>query len=96
MPAFASSGGWLISFSLGRTHVSTAQYSNELVLPLRDRFEDRGIGRWLDDRHWRLGGQPGTASRDDGDDAAEPPGFTLRGGTNEILRGAIARGLGLR
>lgn len=24
------------------------------------------------------------------------PGFTLRGGTNEILRGAIARGLGLR
>jgi hypothetical protein len=23
------------------------------------------------------------------------PGFTLRGGTNEILRGAIARGLGL-
>ena len=24
------------------------------------------------------------------------PGFTLRGGTNEILRGMIARGLGLR
>ena len=24
------------------------------------------------------------------------PGFTLRGGTNEILRGVIARGLGLR
>ena len=24
------------------------------------------------------------------------PGFTWRGGTNEILRGAIARGLGLR
>jgi acyl-CoA dehydrogenase len=24
------------------------------------------------------------------------PGFTLRGGTNEILRGLIARGLGLR
>jgi hypothetical protein len=24
------------------------------------------------------------------------PGFTLRGGMNEILRGAIARGLGLR
>jgi hypothetical protein len=24
------------------------------------------------------------------------PGFTLRCGTNEILRGAIARGLGLR
>ena len=24
------------------------------------------------------------------------PGFTLRGGTNEILRGAIARGLALR
>jgi hypothetical protein len=23
-------------------------------------------------------------------------GFTLRGGTNEILRGVIARGLGLR
>ena len=24
------------------------------------------------------------------------PGFTLRGGTNEILRGIVARGLGLR
>ena len=24
------------------------------------------------------------------------PGFTLRGGTNEILRGLIAKGLGLR
>jgi hypothetical protein len=24
------------------------------------------------------------------------PGFTLRGGTNEILRGVIARGLGMR
>ena len=24
------------------------------------------------------------------------PGFTLRGGTNEILRGVIARGLGIR
>jgi acyl-CoA dehydrogenase len=26
----------------------------------------------------------------------QSPGFTLRGGTNEILRGIIARGLGLR
>ena len=24
------------------------------------------------------------------------PGFTLRGGTNEILRGIVARGLGVR
>jgi hypothetical protein len=24
------------------------------------------------------------------------PGFTLRGGTNEVLRGVIARGLGIR
>jgi hypothetical protein len=24
------------------------------------------------------------------------PGFTLRGGTNEVLRGVIARGLGMR
>lgn len=31
------------------------------------------------------------------DDAvAQRPGFTLRGGTNEILRGVIARGLGMR
>ena len=29
--------------------------------------------------------------------AVDPaPGFTLRGGTNEILRGVIARGLGIR
>ncbi|MCG2634653.1 MAG: acyl-CoA dehydrogenase, partial [Gammaproteobacteria bacterium] len=26
----------------------------------------------------------------------QSPGFTLRGGTNEILRGVVARGLGLR
>ncbi|MFC0449299.1 acyl-CoA dehydrogenase family protein [Rhodococcus jostii] len=31
------------------------------------------------------------------DDAvAQRPGFTLRGGTNEVLRGVIARGLGIR
>ena len=31
------------------------------------------------------------------DDAvAQRPGFTLRGGTNEVLRGVIARGLGMR
>ena len=28
--------------------------------------------------------------------ALHSPGFTLRGGTNEILRGVVARGLGLR
>ena len=26
----------------------------------------------------------------------QAPGFTIRGGTREILRGIIARGLGLR
>ena len=50
------------------------------------------------------------ADRQNGDDAArdagwahlvttavdQRPGFTLRGGTNEVLRGVIARGLGLR
>jgi alkylation response protein AidB-like acyl-CoA dehydrogenase len=30
------------------------------------------------------------------DAVVQRPGFTLRGGTNEILRGVIARGLGLR
>ena len=30
------------------------------------------------------------------DAAAQRPGFTLRGGTNEVLRGVIARGLGMR
>ncbi|MDV7265187.1 acyl-CoA dehydrogenase family protein, partial [Rhodococcus oxybenzonivorans] len=31
------------------------------------------------------------------DDAVvQRPGFTLRGGTNEVLRGVIARGLGMR
>ena len=28
--------------------------------------------------------------------AAQRPGFTLRGGTNEVLRGVVARSLGLR
>lgn len=28
--------------------------------------------------------------------ALHSPGFTLRGGTNEILRGVVARGMGLR
>ena len=27
---------------------------------------------------------------------AHSPAFTLRGGTNEVLRGVIARGMGLR
>ena len=27
---------------------------------------------------------------------AQRPGFTLRGGTNEVLRGVVARSLGLR
>ncbi|AFM16377.1 acyl-CoA dehydrogenase [Mycolicibacterium chubuense NBB4] len=50
------------------------------------------------------------ADRDTGDDGAQTapwadlvasavdqrPGFTLRGGTNEVLRGVIARGLGMR
>ncbi|TDP37809.1 acyl-CoA dehydrogenase family protein [Nocardia ignorata] len=31
-----------------------------------------------------------------GDAVVQRPGFTLRGGTNEILRGVIARGLGMR
>lgn len=30
------------------------------------------------------------------DAVAQRPGFTLRGGTNEVLRGVIARGLGMR
>ncbi|OMC40262.1 acyl-CoA dehydrogenase [Mycobacterium sp. GA-1841] len=30
------------------------------------------------------------------DAVAQRPGFTLRGGTNEVLRGVVARGLGLR
>nr|MDT0524110.1 acyl-CoA dehydrogenase family protein [Streptomyces sp. DSM 41633] len=30
------------------------------------------------------------------DAVVQRPGFTLRGGTNEVLRGVIARGLGLR
>lgn len=41
---------------------------------------------------------PGLTSLTDLTDAAvlQRPGFTLRGGTNEILRGVVARGLGLR
>jgi hypothetical protein len=31
-----------------------------------------------------------------GDTVLRAPGFTIRGGTREILRGMIARGLGLR
>ena len=43
-------------------------------------------------------GDPGTAElRRLADQAViQRPGFTLRGGTNEVLRGVIARGLGLR
>lgn len=52
-----------------------------------------------------VAGTIGTASAADGLDRLRErtasallsrPGFTLRGGTNEILRGVIARGLGLR
>ncbi len=30
------------------------------------------------------------------DAVVQRPGFTLRGGTNEVLRGVVARGLGMR
>ena len=45
-------------------------------------------------------GEPGGASEELADllraGLHQRPGFTLRGGTNEILRGVIARGLGMR
>jgi acyl-CoA dehydrogenase len=48
-----------------------------------------------------LGREPDTASSDVLDvllaqAIAAAPGFTLRGGTNEILRGIVARALGVR
>jgi alkylation response protein AidB-like acyl-CoA dehydrogenase len=45
--------------------------------------------------------EPGTSSLDEGarllaQAVLHAPGFTIRGGTSEILRGLVARGLGLR
>ncbi len=41
-------------------------------------------------------GAPGGFGRLLADAVLHAPGFTLRGGTNEVLRGIVARGLGLR
>ena len=48
-----------------------------------------------------IGGEPDPASADRlevllAQAVAAAPGFTLRGGTNEILRGIVARALGVR
>ena len=51
--------------------------------------------------HELLGGEPRLAGGSDYEEvlgylAQVAPSFSLRGGTREILRGIIARGLGLR
>lgn len=55
---------------------------------------DSGL-RQLPDLTPRLSGDDASAA-DLATTLLSRPGFTLRGGTNQILRGVIARGLGLR
>lgn len=68
-----------------------------LVKDLGTRFENEVIeaARLLVDIPPDPGAEAGFA-RLLADAVLHAPGFTLRGGTNEILRGVVARGLGLR
>jgi acyl-CoA dehydrogenase len=68
-----------------------------LVKDLGTHFE----GDVIDVAREVLGVQPDTSSDEEGarllgQAILQSPGFTIRGGTNEILRGVVARGLGLR
>lgn len=68
-----------------------------LVKDLGTRFE----GEVVNAARKLLPGEPSSDSEDDlerymAESVLHSPGYTLRGGTNEILRGIVARGLGVR
>ncbi|WP_067487674.1 acyl-CoA dehydrogenase family protein [Actinomadura hibisca] len=68
-----------------------------LVKDLGTRFEREVVETVR--RHTAVEPDPGSAdplARALAEAVAQTPGFTLRGGTNEILRGIVARGLGVR
>jgi acyl-CoA dehydrogenase len=69
-----------------------------VVKDLGTRFENEVIdaARLLVSVPPDPGGAAGSFARLLADAVLHAPGFTLRGGTNEILRGIVARGLGLR
>ncbi|MCE0762148.1 acyl-CoA dehydrogenase family protein [Pseudonocardia kujensis] len=69
-----------------------------VVKDLGTRFENEVIdaARLLVSIPPDPGGEQGGFARLLADAVLHAPGFTLRGGTNEILRGIVARGLGLR
>ena len=72
-------------------------WPRRVVKDLGTRFENEMI-----DAARAAGRDPAGPGRRDGfarllaDAVLHAPGFTLRGGTNEVLRGIVARGLGLR
>ncbi|MQA96910.1 MAG: acyl-CoA dehydrogenase [Streptosporangiales bacterium] len=68
-----------------------------LVKDLGTRFENEVID--VVRRHARVEADPASPdplTRALAEAVVQAPGFTLRGGTNEILRGVVARGLGVR
>jgi alkylation response protein AidB-like acyl-CoA dehydrogenase len=75
----------------------SAEIPAALVKDLGTRFENEVIdaARLLVEIPPDPGAEPGFA-RLLAEALLHAPGFTLRGGTNEILRGVVARGLGLR
>ncbi|MDQ2710032.1 MAG: acyl-CoA dehydrogenase family protein [Actinomycetota bacterium] len=69
-----------------------------LVKDLGTRYENEVIdaARLLVSIPPDPGAEPASFARLLAESVLHAPGFTLRGGTNEILRGVVARGLGLR
>lgn len=63
-----------------------------LVKLLGTTFEG-DVAEWADLAAGHAAGDTGALAREA---VLQRPGFTLRGGTNEILRGVVARGLGMR
>ncbi|MGW2314414.1 acyl-CoA dehydrogenase family protein, partial [Actinomadura luteofluorescens] len=75
----------------------TPELAAALVKDLGTRFEREVIEAARE--HAGVEPDPGSAdplARALAESVVQAPGFTLRGGTNEILRGIVARGLGVR
>ncbi|GAA4290574.1 acyl-CoA dehydrogenase family protein [Actinomadura sp. NPDC048955] len=75
----------------------TPELAAALVKDLGTRFEREVIE--VAREHAGVEPDPGSAdplARALAESVVQAPGFTLRGGTNEILRGIVARGLGVR
>ena len=84
-----SSLGTMMDYPLTLDHLLVRAERMFPAVPVVSRLPDRSL-------HRSTYGQVARRARALAEAQLHQPGFTLRGGTNEILRGIVARGLGLR